>query len=46
MTTLVRKYGYEIQTQQGSNERLFVLTRTHSVQIFGEILLIKPQKDT
>ena len=26
----------EIQTQKGSNERLFILTRTHSIQIFGE----------
>ena len=44
MTTLFRKYGYEIQTQKGSNERLFILT--HSVPISGEIPLIKPQNDT
>ena len=33
----------KIQTQKGSNERLFILTRTHSMQIFGEIPFIKPQ---
>ena len=36
----------EIQTQKGSNERLFILTRTHSMHIFGEIPLVKPQNDT
>ena len=36
----------EIQTRKGSNERLFNLTRTHSVHIFGEIPFIKPQNDT
>ena len=35
-----------IQTQKGSNERLFILTRTHSIHIFGEIPFIKPQNDT
>ena len=28
----------KIQTQKDSNERLFILTRTHSMQIFGEII--------
>ena len=32
----------EIQTQKGSNERLFILTLTHSMQIFWEIPFIKP----
>ena len=32
------------QTQKVSNERLFILTRTYSMQIFGEIPFIKPQK--
>ena len=36
----------QIQTQKGTNERLFILTRTHSMQIFGEIPFIKPQNDT
>ena len=36
----------EIQRQKRSNERLFTLTRTHSMQIFGEIAFIKPQNDT
>ena len=36
----------QIQTQKGSNKRLFILTRTHSMQIFGEISFIKPQNDT
>ena len=31
------------ETQKGSNEHLFILTRTHSMQIFGEIPFIKPQ---
>ena len=31
---------------KGSNERLFILTRTHSVQISGEIPFSKPQNDT
>ena len=26
----------EIQTQKGSNERLFILTRTHNIHIFGK----------
>ena len=43
--------GYDMgllvtQTYKGSNERLFILTRTHSMQIFGEIPFIKPQNDT
>ena len=36
----------KIETQKGSHERLFILTRTHSMQIFGEIPFIKPQNDT
>ena len=36
----------EIQTQTGSNERLFILTRTYSVHIFREFPFIKPQNDT
>ena len=35
-----------IQTQKGSKERLFIMTRTHSMQIFGEIPFVKPQNDT
>ena len=35
-----------IQTQKGSNKRLFLLRRTHSMQIFGEIPFIKPQNHT
>ena len=42
----VKSCLYRIQTQKGSNERLFILTQTHSMQIFGEIPFIKPQKDT
>ena len=34
------------QTQKSLNERLFILTRTHSMQIFGEIPFVKPQNDT
>ena len=30
----------ELQTPKGSNERLFILTRTHSMHIFGEIPFI------
>ena len=29
-----------------TNECLFILKRTHSMQIFGEILFMKPQNDT
>ena len=29
-----------------SNERLFILTGTHSMQIIGEIPFVKPQNDT
>ena len=36
----------KIQTQKGSNERLFILTRTHSRQIVGEIPFIESQNDT
>ena len=36
----------KIQTQETSKERLFIMTRTHSMQIFGEILFVKPQNDT
>ena len=35
----------KIQTQKCLNERLFILTWTHSMQIFMEIF-IKPQNDT
>ena len=34
------------QRQKASNERLFILTRTHSIQFFGEIHFVKPQNDT
>ena len=34
------------KTEKGSNERLLILTRTHSMHIFGEIPFIKPQNDT
>ena len=33
-------------TKKGSNERLFILTRAHSLHIFGEIPFIKPQNNT
>ena len=33
-------------TKKASNERLFILTRTHSMHIFGEIPFIKPENDT
>ena len=36
----------KIQTQKGSNERLFIITQTHSMQIFREIPFIKPQNNT
>ena len=36
----------KIQTQKGSNERLFSLTQAHSMHIFGEIPFIKSQNDT
>ena len=36
----------DVEKQKGSNECLFILTRTHSMQIFGEIPFIKPQNDT
>ena len=36
----------EPNTKKGSNERLFILTGTHSMQIFGEIPFVKPQNDT
>jgi len=32
--------------QKGSNERLFILTQTHTMHIFGEIPFVKPQNDT
>ena len=38
-------YVRKMQTQNGSNERLFILTRAHSIHIFGEIPFIKPQND-
>ena len=39
-------YSAVMQTQKGLNERLFILTRTHSMQIFREIPFVKPQNDT
>ena len=33
----------KIQTQKGSNKRVFILTRTHSMQFFGRIPFVKPQ---
>ena len=35
-----------IQTQKGSKERLFIMTRTRNMQIFREIPFVKPQNDT
>ena len=34
------------QTQKGSKERLLNMTRTHNMQIWGEIPFVKPQNDT
>ena len=31
---------------KNSNERLFILTRMHSIHIFGEFPFIQPQNDT
>ena len=31
---------------KGSKERLFITTRTHNMQIFGEIPFVKPHNDT
>ena len=42
----MRIFNGMILTQKGSNERLFLLTRTHSMQIVGEIPFMKPQNDT
>ena len=42
----MRIFNGMILTQKGSNERFFILTRTRSMQIFGEIPFIKPQNDT
>ena len=36
----------KIQTQKGLNERLFILTQTHSMHIFRGIPFIKPQNNT
>ena len=36
----------KIQTEKGSKERLLIMTRTHTMQIFGEIPYVKPQNDT
>ena len=36
----------KIQTQKGSNKRLFILIQTHSMQIVEEIPFIKSQNDT
>ena len=41
-----KQWVSQIQTQLGSNERLFILTRAHSMQIFEEIPFVKPQNDT
>ena len=35
-----------IQIQKGSKERLVIMTRTHNMQIIGEILFVKPQNYT
>ena len=43
MTASVRE---EDPNEKGLNKRLFILTRTHSMQTFGEIPFIKPQNDT
>ena len=42
---MLSRLSNKIQTQKGSNERLFILTRTHSMHIFGEIPFMKPQND-
>ena len=34
----------KIQTQKGSKERLFTMTRTHTMQTFGQIPFVKPPK--
>ena len=36
----------ESKHEKGQNERLFILTRTHSMQIFGGIPFTKLQNDT
>ena len=39
-------FSCKIQTQEGLNERLFILTWTHSMHIFAEILFVKPENNT
>ena len=36
----------KIQTQKGSEERLFILTLTRCMHIFGEISFVKPLNDS
>ena len=43
MTASVLKQG---PNKKGSKERLFIMTRTHNMQIFGENPIVKPQNDT
>ena len=43
--TLAFSVKDKIQTQKGSNKRLSILPRTHSVPVFGEIPFVKPQDD-
>ena len=42
----IQKTKQNFEIQKDSDERLFILTRTHSMQSFGKIPLIKPQNDT
>ena len=42
----VKPTDYWDQTQKDWNKSLFILTQTHSKQIFWEITFIKPQNDT
>ena len=44
MTASVLKQ--DSNTKKGSKERLFIMTRTHNMHIFGEIPLDMPQNDT
>ena len=45
-TTIFEEKGEPKQIQKGSNERLNILTRTHSMHNFGEIPFIKPENYT
>ena len=46
MSVSLKNQSSTVENTKGSKERLFIMTQTHNLQIFGVIPFVMPQNDT